>query len=303
MHIPAVLCSQKRSDWAREAPGDLQPTCTPHRGCCPGKRKDTRKFFWQCSALALFHAAAHRGPAPVLPAPCSTSQTRLAAGEGCPGVGCPRGGVPGGMSCTRVSQDRVSRSRVSQLGCAKARWPKSFAPAKENSQRCKGTSRFLLGTGRSCSTPLTPTPQPQAHRKCPANAINFGEGGGSRTRTSSESVPGNISTRRPPGLNKPGHDGSPNPPTPSSAPRAGSKDTGWFYQGLILPCPRSAPCAVRALCPAPLLRSLLRIAPQSLLAQPGTPSCTGAQRGPPPPPKFPAHPRCLQAPGGSSPGS
>lgn len=123
-----------------------------------GKGKDRRKFFWHCSALALFHAAAHRGPAPVPNTPRSTPQAQLEA----------KMGHPRGVSCIRVSQNWVSQNWVSQLGCAKTPWPKSFAPGAVRERPV--SSWELVGPAQ----PRSPPRGPKQTAKCPANAINLG---------------------------------------------------------------------------------------------------------------------------------
>lgn len=217
-----------------------------------GKGKDRRKFFWHCSALALFHAAAHRGPAPVPNTPRSTPQAQLEA----------KMGHPRGVSCIRVSQNWVSR-----LGCAKTPWPKSFAPGAVRERPV--SSWELVGPAQ----PRSPPRGPKQTTKCPKS-------GGPPPKV----APGIFPGAAPSSLKQTWDSQEPKLPRPELGSLCQQQGQGLCYRGLILPCPCPAPLAGLLLLAQPLCWApFLRLAPQNPLAQPGTPKC-------PRDPKIPARP-------------
>lgn len=227
-----------------------------------GKGKDRRKFFWHCSALALFHAAAHRGPAPVPNTPRSTPQAQLEA----------KMGHPRGVSCIRVSQNWVSR-----LGCAKTPWPKSFAPGAVRERPV--SSWELVGPAQ----PRSPPRGPKQTTKCPKS-------GGPPPKV----APGIFPGAAPSSLKQTWDSQEPKLPRPELGSPCQQQGQGLCYRGLILPCPCPTGWAP-APCPAPLLGSLF--APRS----PKPPRSAWDPKMPQGP-QNPRSPRCLRAPGGSSPG-
>lgn len=232
-----------------------------------GKGKDRRKFFWHCSALALFHAAAHRGPAPVPNTPRSTPQAQLEA----------KMGHPRGVSCIRVSQNWVSQNWVSQLGCAKTPWPKSFAPGAVRERPV--SSWELVGPAQ----PHSPPRGPKQTAKCPKS-------GGPPPKVS----PGIFPGAAPSSLKQTWDSQEPKLPRPELGSPCRRQGQGLCYRGLILPCPCPTGWAP-APCPAPLLGSLFA-------ARSPKPPRSAWDPKMPQGPQNPRSPRCLRAPGGSSPG-